>query len=100
MMAKRPEEKVHNPGSDFNRESSQPDSARSVVDDITDMADSAIDQVARLGRTAMEKDNRSKVAAGAAVGAVASIFLPFITIPFGLIAGAGYVAYREANKRG
>ena len=99
-MTKKFEEKAHNPGSDLHREGSAPDGERSFFDQITDTADKVIDEAARLGQTALEKENRPKVAAGAAVGAVTAAVLPFVSIPLGLLAGAGYVAYREANKRG
>ena len=33
----------------------------------------------------------------AAVGAAAAVFLPFISIPLGALAGLGYVAWRKAE---
>ena len=93
------EEKAHNSGSELHREGSSPNED-GFFDRFAEAADKVIDETARLGKAALEKENRPKVAAGAAVGAIAGAVLPFVSLPLGLIAGAGYAAYREASKRG
>ena len=112
-MTKSTNEKAHNPGSEFHREgasaggttSGRTNSAvHAVIDDLTEAADKAIAQVAELGKAASDaagnKDSRNNMLAGAAVGGIAALVLPFVSIPLGLVAGAGYAADREAQKRG
>lgn len=99
-MSHDSKEKAHNEGSEFHREGTSPSGERSVIDQIVETADWAIDEAARLGKTAMEPENRSKVIAGGAVGAVASLAIPFVGPLLGALAGIGYVAHREASKRG
>ncbi|MEQ1724729.1 MAG: hypothetical protein ABL882_02250 [Sphingopyxis sp.] len=97
-MSKKTSEKAHNEGSEFTREGSAPGSDASPISQFVEFADKTVEEVTRISKTAFTSDNASKLAAGAAVGGVAAVFLPFITIPLGALAGLGYVAYREANK--
>lgn len=97
-MVRKTNEKAHNEGSEFRREGTTPGASPTSFDQITEFADKTIEEVTRIGKEAFTSDNASKLAAGAAVGGVAAVFLPFITIPLGALAGLGYVAYREANK--
>lgn len=99
-MAEEFKEMAHNEGSEFHREGTSPNGDKSVFDQIIEGADKAIDEVARIGKAAMEPENRSKVVAGAAIGAVASIVVPVVGPILGALAGAGYVANREDKKRG
>ncbi|MEQ1688129.1 MAG: hypothetical protein ABL874_06125 [Sphingopyxis sp.] len=97
-MSRKTTEKAHNEGSEFKREGSTPGSTPSPIDQIVEFADKTVEEVTRISKTAFTSDNAPKLAAGAAVGGVASLLLPFISIPLGALAGLGYVAYREANK--
>lgn len=97
-MTKGKTERAHNDGSEFIREGASRDGAKSTVDQFVEMADKAVEEVSRVGKQALTKDNAPKLAAGAALGAVAAAVLPIISLPLGALAGAGYVAYRQANK--
>ena len=99
-MAKENTAMAHNEGSDFREEGTTPNGDKSMFDQIIEGADKAIDEVSRIGKAAMEPENRSKVIAGAAVGAVASILVPFVGPLIGAVVGAGYVANREDKKPG
>lgn len=92
-MPKKSNERAHNAGAEFKRESCSSNSSSFV-----EFADKAVDEVGRIGRTAFTKDNAPKLAAGAALGAVAAIALPIISVPFGALAGLGYVAWRKSNE--
>jgi hypothetical protein len=99
-MAKEHKAMAHNADSDFREEGTTPNGDKSVIDKIVETADWAIDEASRIGKAAMEPENRSKVVAGAAVGAVASILVPFVGPIIGAVVGAGYVANREDKKPG
>jgi uncharacterized phosphosugar-binding protein len=95
-MAKDTKEMAHNEGSEFRREDS--DGAKSMIDKLAETADWAIDETARIGKAAFERENRTKVVAGAAIGAVASVAVPLVGPIIGALVGAGYVANREDKK--
>lgn len=97
-MTKGKTERAHNDGSEFTREGAGRDGVKSKVDQFVEMADKAVEEVSRVGKSALTKDNAPKLAAGAALGAVAAAVLPIISLPLGALAGVGYVAYRQANK--
>lgn len=98
-MAKETKEMAHNEGSEFRREGTE-GGAKGMVDKLVETADWAIDETARIGKAALEPENRSKVVAGAAIGAVASVAVPLVGPLLGAIVGAGYVANREDKKNG
>lgn len=64
-----------------------------VADKVTDVLDSAVDKATEV----IAGPDGSKLVGGAAVGALAAIVLPF-SLGFGLLAGAGYAAYRQLKK--
>lgn len=98
-MTKITTEKAHNDGSEFTRESTSPsDMAKDLLDQFVEFADKTVDEVSRVGQDVLNSEKAPKIAAGAAIGAVAGAVLPFLSLPLGLIAGAGYVAYRQAQK--
>ncbi|WP_232366596.1 hypothetical protein [Alteripontixanthobacter muriae] len=45
----------------------------------------------------MKHPSTKPVLTGAAVGAVAGILLPFVTLPLGAVAGAGYAFYKRVR---
>ena len=90
-------ERAHNVGTEFTRTGSEPGQEQNFFDQATEFADKAIDEAAKIGKAAMDKDNRGRVAAGAAVGAVGAIVRPILSLPLGALAGAGYVAWRATR---
>lgn len=97
-MTKRKTERAHNEGSEFTCEGKSGGGDASPIDQFVEFADKAIDEVSRVGKTAFTNENAPKLAAGAAMGAVAAVVIPFVSMPLGALAGLGYVAYRQANK--
>jgi hypothetical protein len=98
-MTQKTTEKAHNEGSEFVREStSASEKAQGILDQVVEFADKTVDEVSRIGQDVLKTEKAPKIAAGAVVGAVAGVVLPFLSLPIGLLAGAGYVAYRQAQK--
>ncbi len=97
-MAKRNSERAHNDGTEFTREGTEPGAAQSTMDQVVEMADKAVEEATRIGKAALETENRGKVAAGAALGAVGAMVLPIVSLPLGALVGAGYVAWRATQK--
>ncbi|MEM1133337.1 MAG: hypothetical protein AAGH53_10395 [Pseudomonadota bacterium] len=61
----------------------------------------AADELVGAGKDAwngVKSANGKKIASGAAIGAVAGAVLPVVGLATGAIAGAGIVAYRQAQK--
>lgn len=69
------------------------DTVRAVGEDVADVLDSAVDQTSKL----IGGENGNRLIGGAALGAVAAIFLP-VSIIGGALLGAGYAAIRKSNK--
>ncbi len=69
------------------------DTVRAVGEDVVEALDSAVNQTSKL----IGGENGNKLIGGAAVGALAAIFLPF-SIVTGALLGAGYAAYRKSNR--
>jgi len=98
-MSHKTTEKAHNEGAEFTRESTRPsDIASNALDQFVEFADKAVDEVSRVGKQALTSVTMPPSSPGAVLGAVAGVLLPFISLPLGAIAGAGYVAYRQAQK--
>ena len=55
----------------------------------------AIAEVKGMGREGLAHPSTKPVLAGAAVGALAGALLPVVTLPIGLIAGAGFMIYKR-----
>lgn len=69
------------------------DTVRAVGEDVVEALDSAVNQTSKL----IGGENGNKLIGGAAVGALAAIFLPF-SIVTGALLGAGYAAYRKSSR--
>lgn len=69
------------------------DTARAVGADIVDAIDGAIDRTAKV----IGGEQGSRVAGGAAVGALAAIVLP-ISLVGGALLGAGYAIMRRPDR--
>ena len=55
-------------------------------------------EAAELSKTALKSDFGKKMAAGAAIGAVVAVPVPFIGPAVGAVVGAGVVAFRRLTK--
>ena len=57
----------------------------------------AVNEAKAMGREGMAHPSAKPVLTGAAVGAVVGGLLPVVTLPVGLIAGAGYMLYKRVR---
>jgi hypothetical protein len=55
----------------------------------------AKDEVVSMAKEGMHHPSTKPVLTGAAVGAAAGWILPVVTLPIGLIAGAGFMLYKR-----
>ena len=55
----------------------------------------AVEETKAMGREGMAHPSTKPVLTGAAVGALAGAILPVVTLPVGLIAGAGFMLYKR-----
>ena len=55
----------------------------------------AVEEAKAMGREGMHHPSTKPVLTGAAVGALAGAILPVVTLPVGLIAGAGFMLYKR-----
>lgn len=55
----------------------------------------ALNEAKAMGREGMQHPSTKPVLTGAAIGAVAGAVLPLVTLPIGLVAGAGYMLYKR-----
>lgn len=79
----------------------QNETATSATDSSTRSADGrnfgsdAKSEASGMLRDGMKHPSTKPVLTGAAVGAVAGALLPFVSLPIGAVAGAGYMFYRR-----
>jgi hypothetical protein len=55
-------------------------------------------EVGGMAKEGMHHPSTKPVLAGAAIGAVAGFLLPVVSIPIGLVAGAGIALYNRVKK--
>ncbi|WP_379921526.1 hypothetical protein [Erythrobacter sp. R86502] len=55
-------------------------------------------EVSGMAREGMNHPSTKPVLTGAAIGAAAGLLLPVLSIPVGLIAGAGFALYQRVKK--
>ncbi|MXO74029.1 hypothetical protein GRI40_02185 [Altererythrobacter aerius] len=55
-------------------------------------------EVSGMAREGMHHPSTKPVLTGAAIGAVAGVLLPFVSLPLGLAAGAGIALYNRVKK--
>ena len=55
-------------------------------------------EVSGMAKEGINHPSTKPVLTGAAIGAAAGFILPFISIPVGLIAGAGFALYQRIKK--
>ena len=71
---------------------------QSVGEMLVEFATGTADEIRQTGRSVLQSETGKKVAAGAAIGAVAAVAFPFVSIGVGALVGAGYVALRRRSK--
>ena len=67
-------------------------------DDKPDYIGRALDEVKAMGSEGMSHPSTKPVLAGAAIGAVAGLLLPVLSIPVGLIGGAGIALWQRIKR--
>ena len=60
-----------------------------------DLFTSAREEISGMAKQGMAHPSTKPVLTGAGIGAVAGLVLPFVSIPLGLIAGAGFMLYKR-----
>jgi hypothetical protein len=63
-----------------------------------DLLASARVEISGMAKQGMAHPSTKPVLTGAAIGAVAGVLLPFVSLPLGAIAGAGYALYRRLPR--
>ncbi len=58
----------------------------------------ATDEIKAMGKEGFAHPSTKTVAAGAAIGAVAGLLLPVLSIPIGLIGGAGIALWQRIKR--
>ena len=58
----------------------------------------ATDEMKAMGRDGFANPTTKKVLTGAAIGAVAGLLLPVLSIPIGLIGGAGIALWQRIKR--
>ena len=74
------------------------DSGESVGEMLVGFASGTAEEIRQTGETVLKSETTKKVAAGAAIGAVAAVVLP-ISIGLGAVIGAGIAAIRRVGKK-
>ncbi|MBN8500715.1 MAG: hypothetical protein J0M19_06155 [Sphingomonadales bacterium] len=60
-----------------------------------DIVEDAKHEISGMAKEGMRHPSTKPVLTGAAVGAVAGALLPFVSLPLGLVAGAGFMFYKR-----
>ncbi len=55
-------------------------------------------EVTGMAKEGVNHPSTAPVLTGAAIGAVAGWILPVVSVPFGLLAGAGFMLYQRIKK--
>ena len=74
-------------------------SRESVGEMLAGFASGAAEEIRQTAEPVLRSETGKKVAAGAAIGAVAAVAIPFVSIGVGALVGAGYVALRRAARK-
>ena len=67
-------------------------------DDEPSLLDRATDEVKAMGKEGFAHPSTKIVAGGAVIGAVAAILLPILTLPIGIIGGAGIALWQRIKR--
>ncbi len=68
------------------------------VEEKPDLIGRATDEVKAMGKEGLSHPSTKPILTGAAVGAVAGLLLPVLSIPIGVIGGAGYMLWRRIKR--
>lgn len=60
-----------------------------------DLIGRATSEISGMAKQGMEHPSTKPVLVGAGIGAVAGALLPFVSVPLGLVAGAGFALYQR-----
>ena len=63
-----------------------------------DLLTDARDEITAMAKQGMAHPSTKPVLTGAAVGAVAGLILPIVSLPIGLVAGAGFMLYKRLRR--
>jgi hypothetical protein len=66
--------------------------------DKPDYIGRATEEMKAMGKEGFAHPSTKRVAAGAAIGAVAGLLLPVLSIPIGLIGGAGIALWQRIKR--
>lgn len=69
-----------------------------MQDDNNDLASRAKTEISGMARDGMNHPSTKPVLIGAGIGAVAGVLLPFVSLPLGLAAGAGYAFWQRIKN--
>ena len=70
----------------------------SVGEMLVEFVTGTADEIRKTGRTVLKSETGKKVAAGAAIGAVAAVAIPFVSMGVGALVGAGIVMFRRRPR--
>jgi len=63
--------------------------------DSNDLLGRATEEISGMAKQGMDHPSTKPVLIGAGIGAVAGALLPFVSLPLGLVAGAGFALYQR-----
>lgn len=63
-----------------------------------DLGTRAKNEISGIAKEGMSHPSTKPVLAGAAIGAVAGALLPFVSLPLGLAAGAGFAFWQRIKR--
>ena len=63
--------------------------------DDNDLLGRATEEISGMAKQGMDHPSTKPVLIGAGIGAVAGALLPFVSLPLGLVAGAGIALYQR-----
>lgn len=69
-----------------------------MSDDRNDLASRAIDEITGMAKDGLAHPSTRPVLTAAAVGAVAGLVLPVVSLPFGALVGAGFGLWQRIRK--
>ena len=68
------------------------------MQDNNDLAARAKAEITGMAREGMDHPSTKPVLIGAGIGAVAGALLPIVSLPFGLLLGAGFAFWQRVKK--
>ena len=71
----------------------------SVGEMLVGFASGAAEEIRQTAEPVLKSETGKKVAAGAAIGAVVAVAIPFVSIGVGALVGAGVAAYRRLGRK-